>query len=475
MAIADGFSDTSRLTATGAARPDVRIVHLGLGAFFRAHGASYLADLGGWGVLGVSLRSPVVRDALVPQDCVYTAAELTPDGIKPRQIEVLRDVLVAPENPQAVIDAIADPNVCIVSLTVTEKGYCHDPASGRLNMSHPDIVRDQTQYHPSSAIGYLVRGLQARWQAGAAPLTIMSCDNLPDNGALTRRVVLRLAQEIAPDAVDWIKASCTFPSAMVDRIVPATTSTDIETLNTLVGQRDAAPVMHEPFRQWVIENEFAGDRPAFEDAGVQLVDDILPFELMKLRMLNGAHSALAYLGYLSGHNTVSEAAADPVLATYLRHLWRREIAPTLIAPPDTDLDHYAATLLERFANPAIQHKTYQIAMDGSQKLPQRLLGTILDRLNNGKDADALLLGVAGWMRFTGGIDEAGTPFDVQDPLAPALRAAQSADPATTVGNLLAMREIFDASCAARIEPVLVRLYQGLSDHGARHMMSALTG
>ncbi|MGC1503189.1 MAG: mannitol dehydrogenase family protein, partial [Sulfitobacter sp.] len=180
-------------------------------------------------------------------------------------------------------------------------------------------------------------------------------------------------------------------------------------------------------------------------------------------------------GYLSGHRTVSQAADDPVLASYLRHLWRHEIAPTLTAPPNTDLDEYAATLLGRFANPAIQHKTYQIAMDGSQKLPQRLLGTIMDRLKHGQNADALLLAVAGWMRFTGGIDETGATFEVQDPLAPALKAAQDADPATTVRNLLAVREIFDPTCAAQIEPMLVTLYQGLADHGARHMMAKLTG
>lgn len=469
-----GLLDRPRLKPSGLIRPPVRIVHLGLGAFFRAHVASYLADLGGWGVLGVSLRNPSVRDALAPQDYVYTVAELAPDGIRTRQIEVVRGTLVAPESPQAVIDAMADRAVSIVSLTVTEKGYCLDPATGQLNVVHPDIVHDIGHELPRSAIGFLVRGLQARRSADTGPLTIMSCDNIPDNGGLTRHAVLDFAKHIDSELAAWITETCAFPSSMVDRIVPATTVDDIAQIGNLIDYHDAAVVMHESFRQWVIEDSFAGDRPALDTVDAQMVTEIAPFENIKLRMLNGAHSALAYLGYLMGHKTVAGAASDPVLAAYLHHLWTREIMPTLTAPPDTDLNAYANTLLGRFSNAAICHNTYQIAMDGSQKLPQRLLGTIADRLNAGQSVDALLLAVAAWMRYTGGVDEKGSAFVVQDPFVSTLQAAHSSDPAMTVRNFLALRDVFDETLAAQIEAPLIEFYKGLAANGARQMMEKVT-
>ena len=251
------------MSSSTKVRPPVRIVHLGLGAFFRAHGCNYLQDIGGWGVLGVSLRSSTVRDALKARENFYTSASLTTKGIELRQIDVVRNVLVAPEDPKAVIAEMANPSVSIVSLTVTEKGYCHNPASGTLNINHPLIKADIINPMPQTAPGFIVRGLQARRAAGLQPFTVISCDNLPKNGSLIRAVTIDLARYIDPDLSDWINTNGAFPSSMVDRIVPATTPEDIARIETLSNQKDAATVLHEPFSQWVITDDFIGNRPEF--------------------------------------------------------------------------------------------------------------------------------------------------------------------------------------------------------------------
>ncbi|WP_288951947.1 mannitol dehydrogenase family protein [uncultured Paracoccus sp.] len=441
------------------------IVHLGLGAFFRAHGAVYVAEAGGWGIIGVSLQSPDTRDRLRPQGWAYTALELAPEGDRPRVMTVLCDVLVAPENPQAVLDAMAAPDTHIVSLTVTEKGYCHEPATGRLNRDHPRIVHDLAHPLPQSAPGFLVRALAMRRVAGRPPFTVLSCDNLPENGRVLRGVVLELAGLIDPALADWIAAEGAFPSTMVDRIVPATTPADLDRLEATCGYRDEAPVLHEPFRQWVIEDRFCGPRPAFEAAGAQLVADVTPYEHMKLRMLNGAHSSLAYLGYLAGHQTIADTMADPVFTGFVRSLWHDEIIPTLTPPAGQDLGDYAKALALRFANPAIRHRTWQIAMDGSQKLPQRVLATIAEARAAGRSVPRLTLAVAAWMRYVSGRDERGAEIDVRDPLAARLAAMWSDDPACTVREFLSLTELFssalrkDAGFAADLTGALRALIQ----------------
>lgn len=447
------------------------IVHLGLGAFFRAHGAIYVAQAGGWGITGVSLQSPGTRDRLKPQGWAYTALELGPDGEKPQVVTVLRDVLVAPEDPQAVLDAMASPATHIVSLTVTEKGYCHEPSTGRLNPGHPDIWHDLENPLPRSAPGFLVRALAARRAAGLPPFTVLCCDNLPENGRVVRGVVLELARLIDPALADWIQAKGAFPSTMVDRIVPATTPADLDRLEAATGYRDEAPVMHEPFRQWVVEDDFCGPRPAFETDGVQMVADVTPFEHMKLRMLNGTHSSLAYLGYLAGHETIADTMADPVFARFVRGLWRDEIIPALAPPPGEDLAAYADALAARYANPAIRHRTWQIAMDGSQKLPQRILGTIAESRAAGRAVPGLTLAVAAWMRYVSGSDEQGRPIEVRDPLASRLADLWHDDPAATVKGFLALAEVFpptlrdDPGFAADLTAAL----SGLVQDGARKM------
>lgn len=460
------------LPAEPGPRPKIGIVHLGLGAFFRAHGAVYVAEAmqasgGDWGILGVSLQSPAIRNALAPQGFAYHAVEQGPQGEVVRRIDVVQDVLVAPENPEAVLAAMADPGVKIVSLTVTEKGYCHLPATGRLNTAHPDIQADIATLLPRSAPGFLVRALQRRREAGLAPFTALTCDNLPENGRVLRGVVLELAALIDPGLADWIAAQGRFPATMVDRIVPATKPEDVARL-AYRGINDAAPVLHEPFRQWVVEDDFVGgERPDLAAVGVQMVADVTAFEHMKLRMLNGTHSALAYLGYLAGHETIAETMADPVFAAYVRRLWTAEIIPALTPPPGVDLAAYAEALAARYANPAIRHRTWQIAMDGSQKLPQRILGTLSEGLAAGRPTPGLMLAVAGWMRYVSGVDEQGKPIEVKDPLAPRLAAAAAGG----VPALLALHEVFPAGLATALEPGITAAHARLLAAGARQAVA----
>jgi fructuronate reductase len=474
-----------RLTRPAGARPGVGIVHLGLGAFFRAHGALYVEEAmaasgGDWGIVGVSLVRPDQRDRLAPQDFAYTAVELGPNGETHRVVSVVQDVLVAREDPRAVLSLMSDPKVRIVSLTVTEQGYCHEPATGALNAAHPDILHDLAHPDaPRSAPGFLVRALQRRHAAGLRPFTVLCCDNLPTNGRVVRGVVLDLARRIDPALADWIAAEGRFPSTMVDRIVPATSEADIERLARATGVYDAAPVTHEPFRQWVVEDVFVdGARPDLAAAGVELVADVTPFEHMKLRCLNGTHSALAYLGYLAGHETIAETVADPVLARFVRHLWAAEITPGLTAPPGVDLAAYTDALFDRYANPAIRHRTWQIAMDGSQKLPQRILGTIAENLAAGRPIDGLALAVAAWMRYVGGTDEKGDPIDVRDPLADRLRALSYAAPTpeARVTALLGVREVFPAGLATNstFRRTLEAAHAALVASGARTAAAEVT-
>jgi fructuronate reductase len=424
------------------------IVHLGVGAFHRAHQAVYTEIAldqawGPWGICGVSLRRPEVRDRLAPQEGLYAVTERDGTGGRLQIIGCLRRLLVAPEDPGAVVEAIAAPATAIVSLTVTEKGYCHDPASGRLDASHPDVRHDLAEpARPRSAVGMLVAGLERRRRRQVAPPTVMSCDNLPANGRTLRGLAVALAARRDEALARWIEAEVAFPCSMVDRIVPATTAADIARIGEALGVDDAAPVVCEPFRQWVIEDRFAGPRPAWQLAGAELVAEVAPYEEMKLRLLNGSHSAIAYLGCLAGFEHVFEAMAAPDFAAFVRGLMA-EVAPTLQVP--SDLDAYQASLIARFANPALAHRTSQIAMDGSQKLPQRLLNSIRDRLHAGASIDHLCLAVAAWIRYASGRDEQGRAIAVADPLArrfAAISAAAGGEPAALTGNFLALSEVF---------------------------------
>lgn len=442
------MSASPRLSRTGTP-PRIGIVHLGPGAFFRGFNAVYTdeamaAEGGDWGILAISLRSPAARDQLEPQGGVYSSVTLSEAGLSFRIVGSVVGVLVAPEDPAAVIDAIADPKVKIVSMTITEKGYCHEPATGKLNFDHPDIVHDLANPKaPRSMAGFVVAALERRRANDQSAFTVLSCDNLPANGALARGTILDFARATDPALAEWIEAEAAFPATMVDRITPATTDADISRLAQLEGYQDPGCVMHEAFRQWVIEDDFVDGRPAWEAAGAQLVTSVDAHELMKLRCLNGTHSTLAYLGYLAGHETIADCVGDPLFADLCARLWRDEITPVVAQPDGEDLDAYCASLLRRYRDPSIRHRTWQIAMDGSQKLPQRLLGTIRDNLAKERVPEGLCLAVAGWMRYVGGVDETGAPIDVRDPLAERLKDASDAAQ-DKVGALLDFEDIFSA-------------------------------
>jgi fructuronate reductase len=413
------------------ARLDTGIVHVGLGAFHRAHQAVYTEDVlnreageggsngaGAWGICGVSLRSPETRDALAPQDGLYTVAVRDGRGERLRVVGSVVESLVAPEDPAAVLERLSSPSVRIVTITVTEKGYCHQPATGALDERQAGILHDLANPHrPQTLPGFLVEALDRRRRAGTAPFTVLSCDNLPSNGEVAAGILRRFAELRDRALGRWIEDKVACPSSMVDRIVPATTDEDRDTVARRLGAEDAWPVMTEPFSQWVVEDRFTAGRPAWEREGAQMVADVRPFEMMKLRLLNASHSCIAYLGYLSGYETVARTMEDPCFVRLVGRLMDEEVTPVLEMPAGTDLAGYKAALLQRFANPALKHRTWQIAMDGTQKLPQRLLGTIADRLQAGAPIDRLALGVAAWMRYVTGIDESGRPIDVRDPMA----------------------------------------------------------
>lgn len=460
------------------------IVHLGVGAFHRAHQALYTEELLNagareWGILGVSLRQATVPQTLAAQDGLYTVLTRDGGGAHCQVVGAIHQVSHAPADPGTLVARMADKAVQVVSLTVTEKGYCHDPATGALDLQHPDIIHDLANPHrPRSAPGFLLAGLRLRFKGGISPFTVLCCDNLPHNGRVVASLVAELASHGEPSLARWIERHGAFPSTMVDRIVPATTDDDRRAVTEALGMEDQAAVVCEPFRQWVIEDRFCGGRPPWESVGAQLVSDVAPFETMKLRLLNGSHSTLAYLGYLAGFETISETIANPAFRTLAQALMAEELAPTLEVPADTDLGAYQAALVERFANPALRHRCWQIAMDGSQKLPQRLLAAARERLAQGQSVARIALAVAAWMRYVSGVDERGEPIDVRDPLAESLtkRAAPVRGEAGPLCRaLLAERAVFgedlpaESGFVAAVETALESLLRlGARDTVARY-------
>ncbi len=445
------MSDFERIPSRYPA-PAIGIVHLGLGAFHRAHQAVYLernlARHGGgaWGLCSANLRSGrALVETLSAQEGRYHVAEYRNrrEGVL-REIGVLREVLYAGDGGagrEALLARLADPGVRIVTLTVTEKGYCLSPASGALRRDDPGIVHDLTEPRaPRTAPGLLVEGLRRRRAAGIAPFTVLCCDNMPDNGQRTRQAVVSLAEAQDAGLAAWIATEVAFPCSMVDRIVPAMDEAAFVRLRDL-GCDDPAAVVGEAFSQWVVEDRFPQGRPDWEREGVQMVADVRPFETMKLRLLNGSHSLLAYVGSLAGHGTVAEAMADERLAALVHRYMSREAAPTLDMPEGVDLPGYAQALVARFRNDALQHRLRQIAMDGSQKLPQRWLLGARQLLEQGGDPACTALGVAAWIHYGEGEGEA-----LDDPLRATLAALPTG--AARVDAVLALAEVFPPDLAA---------------------------
>ncbi len=449
----------------------VGILHLGIGAFHRAHQAVFTEDAmvasgrTDWGICGVTQRSPAVRDQLAPQDGLYTVLERGAGAAPSRVVGTVRSVLSGVDEAAEVVRRVADRDVRIVTVTVTEKGYRRG-LDGGLDVGDPVVSADVAWLAgamaddslpaggPRSTVGQITAGLYLRRREHGAAITVLSCDNLSGNGAVLRRLVRDFCAALPAShgrrLADWIEECASFPSSMVDRMVPATTDGDRAEVAGLLGVTDAGTVVAEPFSQWVIEDDFVAGRPWWEDAGAVLTTDVVPYETVKLRMLNAAHSLLAYTGALAGYATIAEAVADRALAQAASDLMEHDASATLAAPDGVDLAGYRRSVLERFANPALGHRTAQVASDGSQKLPIRLLGTARDLLAEGRQPRWVALAVAAWAVYVAdGVDRTGRRLPLDDPLADRLRSALAGHgaPAALAGAALAIREVFPEDLA----------------------------
>ncbi len=449
------------------------IVHLGPGAFHRAHQAVFVDDVLArgdkqWAICGVSLHSSKVRDALAAQDNLYTLAILD-ESIQFRVIGSIRELLLATGQAATVIRRLASPASKIVTLTITEKGYCLTP-SGDLNEEHPDIRHDLLNPQaPVSAIGFLVEGLRQRRAAGIASFTALSCDNLTDNGKRLARAVVQYAGLLDPELARWIENETRFPNSMVDSITPATDDLLRSRVEQASGLTDTWPIQREAFSQWVVEDRFACGRPSWEDAGVTMTGDVEPFEQAKLRLLNGPHSTMAYLGTLCGYQTVAEVAGDADFMAHLKNMMREEIKPGLGKMP-LNLDQYIDSVLSRFRNSTISHQLLQIAWDGSQKLPFRILGTVQDNLAQGQGIERLCLTVAAWFHFIRQRVRDG--HEIIDPLAPALERIGSlctGNTQTDIAHFGELDGVFDPVLyrESRFHRLLCRSYGMIETLGAR--------
>jgi fructuronate reductase len=450
--------------------PRPGIVHLGLGAFHRAHQALYteeaMAATGGdWGIVAVAPRSAETVATLAEQDCLFSVTSVDASSEHTRVVGALAGVRHLPTQGPEIVALLADPAIRVVTLTVTEKAYLLDAATGRLREDEAlraDLTGDAP---PRTVPGLLARGLRARAALGGPPLAIVSCDNLPSNGAKLRSAV---RQALGDELPDWVS----FPSTMIDRIVPASTAETLDRAAAALGARDLAAVAAEPYRQWVLEDDFPGGRPAWESAGAVFSTEVTAYERLKLRVLNGVHSTLAYLGALAGQDTIAEAIELPGMRAYLRQMIAEDIAPTLNPPSGVRVDGYGESVLHRFGNPATRHRTLQIAMDGSQKLPQRLLATAAERRAAGAQPALVALALAAWLRYCGGVGDDGRQLPLDDPMAGDIRAALAAagdDPAAIVAHVFALDSIVPPGLAADdtfVELVTERLRQLRRDGAA---------
>ena len=425
-------------------------VHIGVGGFHRAHQAVYLDDLlerndsERWGECGVGLlkSDSRMRDALKSQNCLYTLVLRSAEKQTARVVGSIADYIFAPEEREPAIEKMAAPETRIVSLTITEGGYFINEGTGEFTADHPDIKHDlQHPSQPDSSLGYIAEALNRRRLRGLPPFTVMSCDNLQGNGHVIRKVLLAFAglRDVALEK--WIAANVAFPNSMVDRITPATTAKDIAFVSTKFGLEDAWPVVAEPFIQWVVEDTFCNGRPQWEKLGVQLVSDVAPYEIMKMRLLNGSHLAMGYLGALAGYTYVHEVMQDPLFATFIEN-FMEEVAPVVPAIPGTSVADYKKVLIERFSNPTINDQVTRICSEGSAKMPKWVLPSIAELMEKGGSVELLSLVIASWIHYLKtGVDERGQPLNIID-----ARAAELTGIAKTVGTdphpMLNVKSIF---------------------------------
>jgi len=474
-----------------------KIVHLGFGAFHRAHQALYTNELAechqsDWGICEVNLftgKAPI--EQLKKQDYLYSVIEKSTNGASATIIGVVTEAM-HPEfdSPLGIIDKMAEPQVAIVSLTVTEKGYCCDPASGQLDMNNPLIQHDLINpTSPKSAIGYVVQALALRQHRGLAGFSVLSCDNVQGNGLVAKAAILGFAKQLDDLLQDrsssketltgWIEKNVTFPSTMVDRIVPAMTEENFDEVTQHLTVSDPCAVLCEPFRQWVIEDDFIQGRPDWNRVGATFTQDVEPFEEMKLRLLNGSHSFLAYLGYLGGYQYIADTVQDKHYKQAVLNMMLKEQAPTLSLPAGVDIEAYAAQLIQRFSNTELKHKTGQIAMDGSQKLPQRFLNSLRYNIKNGLPYDCLVMGIAGWMHYVSGVDKLGQAIEIKDPMKAEFVKIHSEHKtnASRVRALLSLDAIFGRDLLSDSDNSLlnklVNAYQLIDDQGVRAAVATL--
>jgi mannitol 2-dehydrogenase len=400
------------------------IVHFGVGGFHRAHQAMYLDTLMNdgaaldWGITGVGLLPGDRRmhQVLHAQDCLYTLVVKDSDGtLHPRVIGSIVNYLFAPDDPEAVLGVMTDPATRIVSLTITEGGYLVNQATGEFDAGDPSIQGDLAEGAvPATAFGFITEALRRRRADGVEPFTVMSCDNIQGNGEVAHKMIVAFARLKDADLGAWIEQSVSFPNCMVDRITPVTTDADRGSLTDQFGIEDGWPVVCEPFTQWALEDRFPTGRPPYEDAGVQLVPDVTPYELMKLRLLNASHQALCYLGYLSGYRYAHEVCSDPLFTGFLLGYMDDEATPTLEPVPGVDLDEYKHQLIERFANPEIKDTLARLCAESSDRIPKWLVPVIRHELQADGPVHRAALVVAAWARYAEGVDEQGEPIEIVD-------------------------------------------------------------
>lgn len=454
------------------------IIHIGVGGFHRAHQALYLDNYfhqnpnSDWGICGVGLLEfdQRMRDALNSQDCLYTLVERSPESDSARVIGAITEYLFAPDNRQVVIDALADPKCRIVTLTITEGGYYYIEGSGEFDANHPTIQHDlQHPDQPIGVYGFLTVALDQRRQHGLPPFTVLSCDNLQGNGNIVKKMLTTFATLRDPELGRWITEQVTFPNCMVDRITPATTPSDIEMVRNQFGIDDAWPVVAEPFLQWVVEDKFCAGRPELEAVGVQFTDDVHPYEMMKIRLLNASHLLIGYLGTLMGYSYAHETMADPLIRQAVEHLMA-EVTPTLQSVAGIDLNNYKKTLIERFANPKIRDQLPRLCLNSSAKLPKWVLSSLREKLQQDGAIDYLSLTIAAWFRYLNGQDDQGNPITIDDPIANLLtQRAQSGkrDPQP----LLSLSELFgDLSQSPRFVQVVTNHLHHLYELGAKETL-----
>jgi mannitol 2-dehydrogenase len=459
------------------------VVHVGVGGFHRAHQAMYhdrLMNEGqalDWGICGVGVMAAdrEMKQALDAQDGLYTLVLKHSDGTyEPRVIGSIVEYLFAPDDPEAVIEKMAAPSIRIVSLTVTEGGYNISDVSGEFDVTNPDVIHDlEPGTVPRTTFGLITEALRRRWKRGLTPFTVMSCDNLPGNGHLSKRVFTAFARLRDPELADWVEREARFPNSMVDRITPATTDDDRAEVRERFGIDDVWPVVCEPFTQWVLQDAFTAGRPPYSDAGVQVVDDVEPYELMKLRLLNASHQAMCYFGYLAGYRLAHEAAQDPLFRAFLLGYMDEEATPTLPPVPGVNLEEYKHTLIERFSNPQIRDTIARLCAQSSDRIPKFLLPVIRQQLATGGEIRRSAAVVASWARYAEGIDEQGEPIEVvdrlRDTLMPLARR-QREDPDAFIAN----RDVFgDLVDNERFVTVYRSALVSLHERGARATLEAL--